>query len=256
MFHIYTIFKEYLIYIFSKMPGSIKKIMMNDGIGFVELLEVFGNDLTVVNAARVSFDKESKEMNMNDEKLINYLAKHQHITPFFHPQARFRINMPIFCCREYFRHNIGLSRNEVSRRYVDSIPECYIPAPEDIRERNKNLKQGSKETPIENSEEVHNIFKKHTEQTIECYTTLLQNNVAPEVARIILGQNMYSSFIETGSISAYARICNLRLDPSAQKEIQDYAKAIDQLMSEAFPVSWKALSNNFKHHIETTSQSS
>jgi thymidylate synthase (FAD) len=231
---------------------SNKKIFMKDGIGYVELLEVFGNDLTVVNAARVSFDKESKEMTMGDEKLINYLAKHQHITPFFHPQARFRIQMPIFCCREYFRHQIGLSRNEVSRRYICSTPECYVPAPEDIRERNKSLKQGSKETPVENAEEVHKIFKEHTEKTIECYNTLLEKNVAPEVARMILGQNMYSSFIETGSISAYARICNLRLDPTAQKEIQLYAEAIDTLMADAFPISWKALSNNFKHHSDAT----
>ena len=230
---------------------NTKKVYMKDGIGYVELLDVFGDDLTVVNAARVSFDKESNEMTERDEKLISYLAKHQHITPFFHPQARFRIHMPIFICREYFRHNIGLSRNEVSRRYCDFTPECYIPAPEDIRERNKSLKQGSKDTPVENSEEVYKLFKGQTERTIECYNTLLEKNVAPEVARIILGQNMYSTFIETGSISAYARICNLRLDPTAQKEIQLYAEAISTLMSEAFPVSWKALSSNFKHHSST-----
>ena len=234
--------------------NNSKKIFMKDGLGYVELLEVFGSDLTVVNAARVSFDKESKEMTLGDEKLINYLAKYQHITPFFHPQARFRIQMPIFVCREYFRHNIGLSRNEVSRRYISTLPECYVPEPEDIRERNKSLKQGSKETPVENAEEVHQIFKEHTEKTIECYNTLLEKNVAPEVARMILGQNMYSSFIETGSISSYARICNLRLDPTAQKEIQLYAKAIDELMLEAFPISWKALSNNFKYHSDTTTQ--
>lgn len=227
---------------------SVKKIMMSDGIGFVELLEVFGDDLTVVNAARVSFDKESKEMTMGDEKLINYLAKHQHITPFFHPQARFRIQMPIFVVRQYNKHQIGSCHNEISRRYVSDEPTFYVPAPKDIRERNKNLKQGSKETPVENSEEIHKLFKEQTERSLECYNKLLENNVAPEVARIILGQNMYTSFIQTASLSCCARICNLRLDPSAQKEIQDYAKAINTLMSEAFPISWKALSNNFKSH--------
>lgn len=227
---------------------SVKKIMMSDGIGFVELLEVFGDDLTVVNAARVSFDKESKEMTMGDEKLINYLAKYQHITPFFHPQARFRIQMPIFVARQYNKHQIGSCHNEISRRYVSDEPTFYVPAPKDIRERNKNLKQGSKETPVENSEEIHKLFKEQTERSLECYNKLLENNVAPEVARMILGQNMYTSFIQTASLSCCARICNLRLDPSAQKEIQDYAKAIDQLMSEAFPISWKALSNNFKSH--------
>lgn len=227
-----------------------KKIFMKDGIGYVELLDIFGDDLTVVNAARVSFDKESQEMTLADEKLINYLAKHQHITPFFHPQARFRIQMPIFVAREYFRHQIGLSRNEVSRRYICSKPDCYIPSPEDIRERNKSLKQGSKETPVDNADEMYKLFKDHTEKTIECYETLLKNDVAPEVARMILGQNMYTSFIETGSISAYARICNLRLDPTAQKEIQLYAQALHELMTETFPVSWKALSNTFKHHVD------
>lgn len=227
-----------------------KKIMMKDGIGYVELLEVFGNDLTVVNAARVSFDKESKEMTMGDEKLINYLAKHQHITPFFHPQARFRIQMPIFVARQFYKHTVGVSYNEVSRRYVDAQPEFYVPAPNDIRERNKSLKQGSKETPVENADEVHKLFKEQTERSLECYNKLLENNVAPEVARMILGQNMYTSFIMTCSLSAAARICNLRLDPSAQKEIQLYAQALNDLMAEAFPISWKALSNNFKSHSD------
>ncbi len=225
-----------------------KKIFMKDGIGYVELLEVFGNDLTVVNAARVSFDKESKEMTMGDEKLINYLAKHQHITPFFHPQARFRIQMPIFVARQWYKHGVGISYNEVSRRYVSDEPEFYLPAKEDIRERNKSLKQGSKETPVENSEEVEKLFREQTERSLECYNKLLENNVAPEVARMILGQNMYTSFIMTCSLSSASRICNLRLDPSAQKEIQLYAQALNDLISVAFPISWKALSNNFKHH--------
>jgi thymidylate synthase (FAD) len=227
---------------------NTKKIYMKDGIGYVELLDVFGDDLTVVNAARVSFDKESHEMTMADEKLINYLAKHQHITPFFHPQARFRIQMPIFVARQWMKSQVGSCINETSRRYVDFTPEFYVPASEDIRERNKSLKQGSKETPVENSEEIHKLFKEQTERSLECYNKLLENNVAPEVARIILGQNMYTSFIETASLSACARICNLRLDPTAQKEIQLYGQAMNDLMAEAFPVSWKALSNNFKHH--------
>jgi thymidylate synthase (FAD) len=160
--------------------------------------------------------------------------------------------MPIFVARQWYKHTVGVEYNEVSRRYVDFTPEFYVPAPEDIRERNKSLKQGSKETPVENSDEVHKLFKEQTERAIECYNKLLENNVAPEVARMILGQNMYTSFIETASLSACARICNLRLDPTAQKEIQLYAQALNDLMVEAFPVSWKALSNNFKHHSDVT----
>ena len=97
------------------------KIMMPDGVGFVELLETFGDDLTVVNAARVSFDKVSTELTEGDKKLIHYLAKHDHVSPFFHPQVRFRLKMPIFVGREWFRHTIGFARNEVSRGYTTRV---------------------------------------------------------------------------------------------------------------------------------------
>ena len=132
---------------------------MADGIGFVELLETFGDDLTVVTAARVSFDKVSTALTEADKKLINYLAKHDHVSPFFHPQVRFRLKMPIFVAREWFRHTIGFARNEVSRRYVDTPPECWIPAANDIRERDPKVKQGSKATPVGEAEEVHEILK-------------------------------------------------------------------------------------------------
>jgi thymidylate synthase (FAD) len=115
----------------------IMKERMMDNIGFVEWLETFGDDLTVVNAARVSFDKVSTELTEGDKKLIQYLAKHDHISPFFHPQVRFRIKMPIFVAREWYRHTIGFARNEVSRRYVDSLPECWVPHPHEIRERDQ-----------------------------------------------------------------------------------------------------------------------
>ena len=124
--------------------SSPQKVNVLDNKGFVERLEVFGNDLTVVNAARVSFAKESHEFSEQDGKLIRYLAKHNHVTPFFHPQIRMRIKMPIFVAREWYRHQIGFARNEVSRRYVDSPPECYVPNAQDIRARDSNKKQGSK----------------------------------------------------------------------------------------------------------------
>jgi thymidylate synthase (FAD) len=228
------------------MALTNQKEFMSDGIGFVECMEKFGDDLTVVNAARVSFDKESHTLTEGDKKLINYLAKHDHITPFFHPQVRFRIKMPIFVCREYFRHTIGLARNEVSRRYVDFTPECWVPKPDEIRERDPKAKQGSKLTPVEDSEGAWKLMDEHTQSAIKTYENLLSKGVAPEIARTVLPQSMYSTFIETGSLSAFARICNLRLDPSAQKEIRDYAEAINKIMSDLFPVSWDALSSKFK----------
>lgn len=232
---------------------TTKKIMMPDGVGYVELLETFGSDLTVVNAARVSFAKESLELTEGDKKLIKYLAKHDHTSPFFHPQARVRIKMPIFVCREWFRHTIGLARNEVSRRYVDFLPECWVPAPEEIRERDPKAKQGSKATPVENADEVHGLMAEHTLATIKTYEDLLKKGVAPEIARSVLPQSMYSEFYETGSIAAYSRICNLRLDPTAQKEIRDYATAIDKLMRTDFPVSWEALADKFKGNLKSDS---
>lgn len=217
------------------------KLNVLDSIGFVELLEVFGSDLTVVNAARVSFAKESTEFSEQDGKLVRYLAKHHHISPFFHPQIRLRIKMPIFVAREWFRHQIGFARNEVSRRYVDSPPECYVPKADDIRARDANKKQGSKDTPVDNAEYVHEHLSEATMAAMETYQTLLKNGVAPEVARMILPQSMFTEFIETGSLAAYARLCSLRLDPTAQKEIRDYAENLSTLLEKAFPVCWPAL---------------
>jgi thymidylate synthase (FAD) len=209
----------------------------------MELLEVFGNDLTVVNAARVSFSKESTEFSEQDGKLIKYLAKHNHVSPFFHPQLRFRFKMPIFVAREWYRHQIGFTRNEVSRRYVDTTPECWIPSPDQIRERDPKLKQGSKETSVINAEEVHQLMKTHTEVNVMLYEDLLSKGVAPEIARCILPQSMITEFIETGSLAAYARLYNLRTDPTAQREIRRYAEMIGELIEPLFPISWKALTS-------------
>lgn len=207
----------------------------------VEIQEVFGDDLLVVNAARVSFSKESYDLSEKDEKLINYLAKHNHISPFFHPQIRFRIKMPIFLAREWYRHQIGFARNEVSRRYVDDIPECWIPRSEDLRERDAKVKQGSKDSIIQNADEIHDIIEKHTQSSVNMYTYLLGQGIAPEVARCVLPQSMMTEFIETGSLAAYARLFKLRSDPSAQKEIRMYAEKIGEFLSKCFPISWKAL---------------
>lgn len=209
----------------------------------MELLEVFGSDLTVVNAARVSFAKESQTFSAQDEKLVVYLAKHNHISPFFHPQIRLRIKMPIFVAREWFRHTVGFARNEVSRRYVDSAPECWVPTPAEIRERDPKLKQGSKTNPVVDSELVHQLIKTHINVNVMVYEDLLERGVAPEIARCVLPQSMYTEFIETASLAAYARLYNLRTDPTAQKEIQEYASKLGQLLEPLFPVSWKALTS-------------
>jgi thymidylate synthase (FAD) len=209
----------------------------------VELLHTMGDDLMVVNAARVSFAKESTEFKEQDTKLINYLAKHNHISPFFHPQIQFRIKMPIFVAREWYRHQIGFSRNEVSRRYVSDTPECWIPELADFREKDEKVKQGSKDTAIELADTAKDVYNMATRISLEAYDELLKLGVAPEVARTVLPQSMYTEFIETGSLAAYARLCKLRTSPDAQREIQKYARLISDALEKKFPVSWKALTN-------------
>jgi len=217
------------------------KKFIEDGKGFIELLEVFGDDLTVVNAARVSFHKESHELSLRDEKLIQYLAKHQHMSPFFHPIIRFRIKMPIFVAREWWRHTVGFTRNEVSRRYVDDMPDIFVP--NNLRMRDNNLKQGSKKEAIEENQKFVQQMQNFCDKALEYYELLLKSGVCPEQARMILPQSMHTEFIETASLGGYARLVQLRVDAAAQREIQQYAWLIDSLLKEQFPVSWSALLN-------------
>ncbi len=211
------------------------KRFMEDGIGFVEVLEVMGNDLTVVNAARVSFEKESQELSAQDVRLLKFLARNQHISPFFHPQIRFRLKMPIFVAREWFRHTVGFARNEVSRRYVSYDPECWVPPI--IREFCEFRKQGSKETEVAGAAEIRSQMQSSIQASAGLYNDLIQRDVAPEIARAVLPQSMYTEFIETGSLYAYLRLCGLRMRPDAQHEIQTYASQVYQLLTAHFPVS-------------------
>lgn len=208
-------------------------------------MDVFGNDLTVVNAARVSFAKESTSMTVGDEKLVKYLADHNHVTPFFHPQARFRLSMPIFIAREWFRHQIGFARNEVSRRYVDTDPEFWMP--KELRERDSNKKQGSKENKVQYNGHCLAKMRIHNDASLELYKDLMSYGVCPEQARAVLPQSMMTEFIETGSLAAYARLYKLRSDPTAQREIQDLARQVGEILAQKFPISWAALTSSCDH---------
>ena len=209
----------------------------------VELLDHMGDDLTVVNAARVSMAKHSAQLVDKDEKLILYLAKHNHWTPFSHVTFQFRLKMPIFVAREWFRHTIGITRNEVSRRYVTDEPEFFTPA--EWRSKAEHVKQGSGEV-IDSAGrvlEISTAYDKAIETCAEAYETMLNCGVCPEQARMVLPQSMITEFIETGSLYAYARIWRLRTDPHAQKEIQHYAAQVDEAIQKICPVSWSALIN-------------
>lgn len=205
----------------------------------VELLETFGSDLTVVNAARVSLGKEVTEFTEKDARLIAYLAEHEHVSPFFHPQARFRLKMPIWMAREWFRHTVGFARNEVSRRYVDEVPTFFVP--DAIRSRAPNKKQGSQDDVHPSDEEVRRMMEEDCTHAVSTYTMLLGYGVCPEQARMVLPQSMMTEFIETGSLAAYARLVKLRMSPDAQKEIRDVAEMVAKALYSAFPVSWTVL---------------
>jgi len=204
----------------------------------VELLETFGNDLTVVNAARVSLGKHVDEFTEKDAKLIRYLAEHEHTSPFFHPQLRFRLKMPIWMAREWFRHTVGFSRNEVSRRYVDDDPTFHIPQ---FRTRAPGKKQGSNDDVHVQNEQFEEFLMSQCRNAMTAYRIMLQNNIPPEQARMVLPQNMMTEFIETGSLAAYARLCHLRMGPDAQAEIRGVAGQVSELIKTTFPVSWAEL---------------
>ena len=207
-----------------------------------------GSDLSVVNAARVSFSKESElewvekensptmyeqTLSDKDKKLIGYLAKHDHWSPFAHASLQFRIKAPIFVARQLVKHQVGLVWNEVSRRYVDDEPEFYIPS--EWRLKAEDKKQGSTDETIE-----YNI-QGAIEFVTQTYNNLLSANVAPEMARMVLPQNLYTEWYWSGTLMAFARICNLRCKPDTQLETQQIAHQINILAKEKFPVTWSAL---------------
>ena len=207
----------------------------------VTLIDKMGSDVTVVNAARVSFAKQIEEhrvgLSEKDEKLIKYLAEHEHWSPFAHANLQFRIKAPVFVARQLVKHQVGLVWNEVSRRYVDDEPEFYIPFMWRKRPP-KSIKQGSSKEEIEYdiSNEI-GILKK-------LYNDMIEKGIAPEMARMVLPQNMMTEWYWSGSLYAFARVCNLRLKEDTQSETRDVVTHIEQVMRDQFPVSSKYLLDN------------
>jgi thymidylate synthase (FAD) len=208
-------------------------------------IEHMGSDLTVANAARVSFGKTSEmeddpwgppKLKTKDDKLIRYLAKHKHISPFGHCFASFHIKAPIFVARQLVKHKF-LRWNEISRRYVDDEPEFYEPSV--WRGRSADKKQGS--------EGVVNIVLDQEVQwhrQLATYKNLLSEGVAPEQARMVLPQSTMTEWYWSGSLDAFADMCNLRCKPDTQAETRQVARQIDHKMIELFPVSWDALAED------------
>jgi thymidylate synthase (FAD) len=236
-----------------------------------------GSDLSVVNAARVSFGKEKEALGYTkigdgpsipvihdtDKSLIKYLAVHKHMSPFGHSFASFHIKAPIFVARQLVKHKF-LRWNEISRRYVDDEPEFYIP--EVWRGRSADKKQGSSDTTVDNlywsdldtelSTEGHPQWHEESEVGVSKYTQdiyedilrlynrMISNDVCPEQARMVLPQSTMTEWIWSGSLDAFSDMCNLRCKPDTQAETREVANQIDRKMIDLFPVSWDALTEN------------
>jgi thymidylate synthase (FAD) len=232
----------------------------------VNYIDHMGNDLSVVNAARVSFDNESEwetiwlqdgsathiggevrqlpihRLSDRDAKLISYLAKHNHKSPFNHTFASFRVKAPIFVARQLVKHEY-MPWNEVSRRYVDSEPEFYTPSM--WRKRADNVKQGSSHEALGDTQayrlDLKNGLLEHHEMCANYYQWLLDEGVCPEQARMVLPQSMLTEWIWSGTLFAIAKMYNLRIDSHTQYETRQVAKLIGDKMAELYPVSWAAL---------------
>lgn len=219
----------------------------------VDYVQHWGDDLLVANAARVSFDKKSEwdlqlvpkmsgmvveeHLNPKDEKLIHYLARARHTSCFEHMGATLKLKVPIFIARQIQRHRT-FSYNEISRRYVDSPPEFFYP--DTLRARADNVKQGSSEEAANTTVEL----AWYVGVAVGAYEKMLEDGVAPEQARMILPQNMYTEFYMSGNLRAWEHFLKLRLDGHAQKEVQDVAQMVYQILQPLFPVSMSAL---FEH---------
>jgi len=229
-----------------------------------EYIDHMGDDITIVNSARVSFNKTSEGLEVvdnvpilkeGDKKLINFLAKHNHFTPFTHATITIRETVPIFVARQRFKHVIGFSYNEVSRRYVSDDPEFHTPR--NWRKRPENVKQGSSDTEfvetfdddlsslwnIKSSDSISDNYQTFIIKARQLYNEMLGAGVCPEQARMVLPQSMLTEYYVTGSLMAWARAYNLRKSPTAQLEIQELAKKWDNIIRGLYPTSWEALTN-------------
>lgn len=216
--------------------------------GYVILHEVMGNDLTVVNAARVSYDKRSNELDEKDKRLIRYLAKHDHTSPFRHATLQFEIYAPLMVARQWWKYVVGSDHvmdawNESSRRYVTEDPVFYIP--DEWRSAPENSKQGSGDPLSTDAGRLltHKLLR-HVEDGEALYHMAMNLGVAVEQARLFLpAYGMYVRWYWTSSLQAVAHFINQRIESDAQKEIQEYAKVVKELALEKFPVSLGELLN-------------
>lgn len=218
----------------------------------VELIDYMGSDLSVIDAARVSFDRKSEwdtikdndgttkhVLNNKDARLIKYLAEHNHWTPFSHPQITLRVTAPLYIRSQLFKHKVGGTENEVSRRYVKHTPVLDIPT--QWRKAAANVKQGSSDELVKIDPSMQDQIDKWVQMTTLLYEDLLLMGICPEQARAVLPVCSETTWMWTGSLYFFARACRLRRDLHAQKEVRDVAERISSIMGEIFPESWNVL---------------
>lgn len=209
----------------------------------IELIDYMGNDLNIVNAARVSFDKVSNKFSDKDEKLLKYLAEHKHWSPFSHTSLSFRCEAPIFLARQLVKHQVGGVWNEVSRRYVDYAPTFYIPSL--LHERAENAKQGCG-LGITNPH-YYEIVSSQTKDALATYEYLIGEGIAPEEARMVLPLNTMTEWIWTGSLMFFHRVWALRSEAHAQTIAREFAEALDQeIVCSPYAKSWEILKEYYE----------
>lgn len=222
--------------------------------GYVRLVDTMGSDLTVVNAARASYAKESIELNEKDEGLIKFLAKNDHTSPFRHAMLQFEVYAPLMVARQWWKYIIGSSHlegigdtmngwNESSRRYVTQEPVFYIPKEDEWRAKPDNNKQGSKEpVDVALGKEFTEKLLKSVDESIKLYEEAMEKGICAEEARLFLpAYGMYVSWYWTASLQSVAHFIKQRMDSHSQYEIRQYAAAVKELAEEKFPLSIKAL---------------
>lgn len=221
--------------------------------GYVHLKDWMGTDLSPVNDAKVSFDKESTELGDRERRLITYLADHQHTSPFRHSVLKFEVYAPLMVARQWWKHVIGSEHgegydrltawNESSRRYITEQPTFHIPEAGAWRSVPEHRKQGSGDNlDAELGGKYTEALQRHVELSLKLYEQALEDQICPEQARLFLpAYGLYVRWVWTGSLQAVAHFLKLRLDEAAQKEIRDYAEAVRQLAETKFPISLEAL---------------
>lgn len=211
----------------------------------VELVDSMGDDLRVSNVARVSFNRWKEEFDKKDASLIDYLAAHEHTSPFRHTAVSLRCSAPVFLARQLGKHQAGLSWNEVSRRYVDVGIEFFVP--DSWRSRPVDgIKQGSGDLVEEYEslwqfEDIKQDYYSHIEESLQFYEHLIEQNVAPEMARMVLPQSMMVDWIWTGNLLSMFHIYRLRSGEGAQVEAKDFADKLQEIVEPIFPHCWSAL---------------